>query len=316
MEERDVIINAFSCSAQAPCHKWSEEFFDNPPIVLNVPGSGGSSFRRKAIQWAKTGDVFSAALKELKPSLKNIKIRKRLLTTFSVGWTFADELLKFKKERNLLNSYLLLDGMHSSATKHWSEFAKRAVEGSAFMVMAHSSITPPFISARKSNSQIFDDALMMAESRGPAKLIPKYISSAQIESGSTKISLGKAGNLPAITKIFKKDPLIGHKTSGSLTRLHYDGNDRPDHVYVAWHVSKKLWKWLGEEINESPPKIPKPKEPGPDPIPFPAEFTGPSPESKKETPPIGEHKDTQNILQIIWAFILSILSGLLNKRSK
>ena len=235
---KDVIINAFSCSQQAPCNKWVSEFFTDAPLTINVPSV---AFRQKAIEWAKTGDLFKAAVKE--NFKEDIEIRRRGMTTFSLGWSFADELLKFPNEIDKLDAYLLLDGCHTKQLNNWFCFAKRAAEGKAFFVMAHSSIVPPYISSTESNSKIFDSIDGAAIS--PCIEVPDYILKATLPPDGIAISLAKSNGTPAVSKHWAQDPLIGFESAGNMTKLHYGGNDRPDHVYIAWYVSKRLWQWFG-----------------------------------------------------------------------
>lgn len=253
--KKNVILTIFAASSQAPCSKWAKEFFEDEPIVLVVPGGGGTAFRNHIIRWAKTGDLFRAALKELAPAFANVEIGKRGLVTFSAGWAGADELLKFEAERNRLDAYLLLDGCHTRGLDHWSKFATRAANMEAFMVMAHTDIRPPtLVSAKDSNSIIFDAACKANDLDTSKPIleteIPNYVSSPTLPSEGIKIYLGPAGSLPAVTKHWKKDSLINAQNRGDLTKLYYSGNDRPDHCYVAWYVSKRLWKWLGQVWND------------------------------------------------------------------
>lgn len=256
----NVILNVFSCSAQAPCSKWTEKYFPENTISLVVP----NPFSQKAIQWARTGDLFAAALKELRPDLKDIEIDKRILTTFSVGWVFAHELFNFPKELERLDAYLLLDGCHTTILNKWIEYAKKAVVGKSILLMTHSSITPPFISSTKSNTQIMDGAKKEVACKN--LIVPDFVLNLDLEKPIT-INLGSAGTkgtsqyLPAISKTWKKDPLLNVDIYGNLAKLHYSGNDRPDHVYIAWYTSEKMWKWLGSLLNpviikEEPVEIP------------------------------------------------------------
>lgn len=215
--------------------------FEDAPLTINVPSS---IFRQKAIEWAKTGDLFAAAVKE-NFKKREIEIKRRGLTTFSLGWSFADEMLKYPNEINKLNAYLLLDGCHTKQLDNWFAFAKRAAEGKAFFVMAHSSIVPPYISSTESNSKIFDSAKDAEFS--PCVEVPDYILKAKLPPDGIAISLAKSNGTPAVSKHWTQDPLIGFESAGNMTKLHYSGNDRPDHVYIAWYVSKRLWQWLGTE---------------------------------------------------------------------
>lgn len=285
--KRDVIITVYSCSKQAPCSKWAKEFFTEAPLLVNVPVG---QFRSKAIQWARTGDLFKAAVKDILK--QDIEIGKRGLVTFSLGWIFADELVKFKAERERLDAYILLDGCHTSVLDSWCQYADIPASGNAFMVMAHSSIKPPYISTTTTNSKIFQHA-----ESGSAENIetPDFITNATLPENGITIYLVKSGSLPAISRKWTKDPLISAKSAGNLVKLHYSGNDRPDHVYIAWYVSKRLWKWLGQEWSK---EVVQEFEPDTH------EIDIPDTNIKK----IEKPKQSENIFQIIWTFILMILS--------
>lgn len=263
MVTKDIIITIFANSSQAPCAQWAKEYFTNEPIVLTVPGAGGTDFRNKMIAWAKTGDAFAAALKSLRPDLKDVEIGRRGLVTFSVGWAGADELFKFPAEREKLDAYLLLDGCHNNVLDHWVAYATRAANMDAFMAMSHSSIKPPFVSSTITNSLIFrlathaNDAL--TDKPQVETAIPEYVLNVKIDE-PIKISLGASPGLPAISKTWTADALIAHENRGNLTRLGYSGSDRCDHVYIAWYVAKRLWQWLGEEwsaVQEETREVPE-----------------------------------------------------------
>ncbi len=317
MAKIDVVLNAFSCSAQAPCNKWKDEFFKNPLVVINVPGSGSISFRAKAIQWAKTGDLFKAAVAELAPVFKNYEINKRILTTFSVGWTFADELLKFEKELNRLDVYLLLDGCHTKILTNWIKFAKRAAIGEAYLFMAHSSIKPPFISSTDSNTQIYTAAASELNN-GFTINIPDYILHAELPEGGITISLAGAYDangkmtLAPVKKTWLADPLKTITNYGKMIKIWYDGNDRPDHVYIAWYVSKRLWRWLGEIMSEPVVEAPGPIcspviiQPQPElPDPLKPEIIAEPTDSKPVEPNV--KKETTSVFYKVLEILLGIL---------
>lgn len=247
--EKDVIITCFACSSQAPCKEYAKKYFADEPIVLNVTGSGGSSFRAKAIQWAKTGDAFQAALKE--NGYNDITIKRRGLVTFSVGWSFADELLKFPNEVEKLNAYILLDGCHTANLDNWIKFATKAANGDAWMTMAHSAIVPPnFPSTTTTNTTLFKSACANNDTNEEAPKmetnLPEYILQPQLPSEGITISLGSSPGMPASKKHWTQDPLISNLNRGYLTKLGYSGNGPTDHVYVAWHVAPRLWNLLGD----------------------------------------------------------------------
>ena len=301
MAKYDVIINAFSCSEQAPCGKWAKEFFTNPPLIINVPGTGSASFRAKAAQWAKTGDLFKAAVAERAPEMNGCEIGKRAMTTFSCGWNFADQVFMYDNEIEKLDAYLLLDGMHSTNQTNWIKFAKRAATGKAFFAMAHSSIVPPFISSTVSNNTIFAEA---GKTDGVCANmeIPDYILNAVLLAPITiSLAASKDANgkilLPAIKKTWTQDPLKTHESCGNMAILGYNGNDRPDHVYIAWYVSPRLWQWLGgvmSEVVRDEPKIEiKPMEPTPPSIPV-------------DVPPLSSSSSATSSISV-WDLISSVI---------
>ena len=308
--KKDVIINVFSCSEQAPCNKWASEFFTDPPLIINVAGSGSATWRAKVTQWAKTGDLFMAAVKETYPNLKDIEIGKRGLTTFSAGWNFADEFLKYDNEVNRLDAYILLDGCHTKILTNWIKFAKRAANKEALLLMAHSSIVPSFISSTDSNTQILDGTLTPNNINAfdYSINIPEYISKATLEQPIT-ISLAAAYQngklvLPKITKTWTTDPLLDVHVNGNVARLHYSGNDRPDHVYIAWYVSKRLWKWLGSiwsiKVEEKPLIPVTPDVIAPAPLPEPDIVVDSIPKTEKSA------LEQKNVFQMIVDLIQSM----------
>lgn len=256
--ERDVILTIFSTSSSAPAQQWVQEYFKDPaPIVLICPGGGGIEFRSHISRWAKTGDLFTAALKELNPTqAKDTTIRNRGLVSFSAGWGGADEFFNHENELNRLSAYLLLDGMHSENIDNWVKFATRAASLQALMVMAHTSIKPPFVSSTTTNTRIFQAAKANVEKDPTLPLtetsLPDYILHAQLPPEGIHISLPGAHDangketLKPVSKTWTKDPLMFSESIGDLYRLQYEGNDRPDHVFVAWHIQKRLYQFLAE----------------------------------------------------------------------
>lgn len=252
LPKKNLVLSVFSTSSLAPAQQWANSFFDDETVVLSVPGSSGSEFRQRVIRWCRTGDLFQAALKELAPRhVGKFEIKNRILVTFSVGWSAADEIFKFTSEVDKLNAYILLDGCHTQALDHWKNFALKAAVGDAVFIMAHSSIIPPFISAEKTNTILFkygQDILEYCSSHPKIKIsLPEYITNYKIEP-PIQISLGAAGNLPKISKMFHQDPLIKYDVVGGMIKLHYAGNDRPDHVYICNYVQKRMYKLLSQLI--------------------------------------------------------------------
>jgi hypothetical protein len=257
-QARDVILTAYACSAQAPCSQWAKEMFKDEPIVLAVPGSGGT-FIQKGQQWAASGDAFRAALHDLAPQHKDVPIRRRALVTFSAGWQLPHTMLVPEREQQLLDAFILEDGLHSTNMDHWVAYATRAARKDAWMVMAHSRIKPPFVSTTETNTALFKRACenndKEPEPSTKADTLPDYISNPEIPDGGIKVTVGASKDatgkvvMPAVTKVWDKDCLLGWDNRGDLYRLDYDGNDRPDHVYIAWWVAPRLWRMLADHWN-------------------------------------------------------------------
>ncbi len=250
MPARDVILTAYACSSQAPCSQWAREIFDEEPIVLAVPGSGGT-FMKKGRQWSATGDAFRAALRELAPQHKDVEIRRRAIVTFSAGWILAHNILLHPKEQLLLDALILEDGLHSEELDHWVNFAKRAAKSEAWMVMAHTQIVPAFVSSKVTNESVFSQAIAVGV--GPKrKELPRYLTDPELPLEGVWITVSSVKDatgrviMPAETKIWEKDCLVAWDNRGELYLLEYSGDDRPDHIYIAWQVAPRLWKMLAD----------------------------------------------------------------------
>ena len=98
-----------------------------------------------------------------------------------------------------------------------------------------------------------------------------------------------------------------------MSILGYWGNDRPDHIFLAWYVSKNVWNWLGDtwsKVEEKPieptpqPEIPEIILPSEKPVEPPVE-----PESKP-TEIISNTEQNQNIIQAIILFLLMLFKKL------
>ncbi len=246
-QEKDVIISVFASSPQASTSSWANKHFDDPPIVLNL--SAPSQFRNLIQTWSKTRDLFQAALRA--HGYQNVTVRRRGLVTFSAGWAAMDELLKIPSESDKLQALILLDGGHTDILEPWISWAQKAIELDKFCILAHSEIQPPFISSQEHNTKIFQNAAKSSEKNKSAPwvetILPEYLQPNQKLPQKITISLPGAPGLPAVSKSWDIDPLVEVENLGNLTRCHFAGNDRPDHVYIAWYGQERFWRYLGEE---------------------------------------------------------------------
>jgi hypothetical protein len=227
--------------------------FDEEPIVLHVPGAPGT-FVRKSRQWAASGDAFRAALKELAPQHKDVEIRRRGVVSFSAGWNFIHHLLLSENEQQLLDACILEDGLHSDDLDHWVIFAKRAARGQAWMIMAHSQNKTPHISPKITNEQVFTRAV--EESKPKRETLPPYVLDPKLPPEGIRIPVSAVKDatgrvvMPAETKIWDKDCLVKWDNRGDLYLLEYEGDGRPDRVYVMWQVAPRLWRMLGDHWSQ------------------------------------------------------------------
>lgn len=214
--------------------------FRDEPIVISTYGGAGD-FQKAMARWVATGDVFRAALTELAPAHKDEEIHRRGLISFSAGWYAGDALLKSPLERNELDAYIVLDGVHTALINHWALFGGRAALGDAFMVLAHSQIKPEYISAKTSNSTIYQKAIESVSVTSELTP-PDYVLNAELpEGGVTQQGANK--------KTYLKDTLVHWEQLCQLARLEYEGGTGADHLYIARNVGPRLTQWLADVWN-------------------------------------------------------------------
>ncbi len=253
-EIRDVILNSYACSPQAPCSIWVREYFQDEPLVLSVQGSS-ATLLRKGRQWASSGDAFKAALHELGPQFRDVEVRRRAIVVFASGWHLAHNILLEPKEQGTLDALVVEDGIHSMDLDHWIEFARRAALRESMFLMAHSRITPPFSSShatRKTNQEIFRRAVAGIpddDAQLPPRLLrPDFPQEGVSITVDTVRDNGRVV-MPAQTKLWERDCLASWEGRGSLFRAEYEGNDRPDQAYILQEVGPRLWRTLADRWN-------------------------------------------------------------------
>jgi hypothetical protein len=214
--------------------------FRDEPIVISLYGVAGD-FQKAMARWLKSGDVFQAALKELAPEFKDEEIHRRGLISFSAGWYAGDALLNNKVERERLDAYVVLDGVHTALLNHWAAYGARAAVGDAFMVLAHSQIKPEYISTKATNSTIYQKAVESVSVTSELTP-PDYVLNAELpEGGVTQQGANK--------KTYLKDTLVHWEQLCRLARLEYEGGTGADHLYVARNVGPRLTQWLADVWN-------------------------------------------------------------------
>lgn len=235
----------------APCSQWAKTLFKQEPIVISVPGVGGS-FARKGLQWAATGDTFRAAINELAPQYKNTPIRRKAIVAFSVGWQFPHQVLMQSHEMNTLDALFLQDGLTTPLFNHWVEYATRAIKNETLMVLAHNhNATFPSLSPKETNSTILQQAKLGCPLATQTSL-PDYLRDPQVPQEGLRVTVSPARNsegraiLPGLTKVWSEDCLSEWEAFGQLYRLEYTGIERQDSAYIARHVGPRLWRMLAD----------------------------------------------------------------------
>lgn len=234
----DVCLTAFACSGAAPCTSWAKQFV-NPPRVVWVPGANSSQFETTGRLWSQDLLGFCSN----RASIPKETINRIAVITFSAGWGFLYRLLYSPSAMLKVDTVILLDGMHTSHLDNAKYFANRCCEqgspdGDPMMIMAHSQITPAYVSSKDTNSAIFAHAL--SRHPGPSNNIaPDYITNAQLDK---PIRLGNQYG----KHTFDHDPLVVQENVGNLWRLEYEGSDAAIHIYIATQLQPRLWRWLAE----------------------------------------------------------------------
>jgi len=241
MAERDVIIAAFACGGKMNCKAESKKFKEIP-IIINVPGGSSSGFKKTAQAFRAKNSILNQFLLSRK-ELKNVKIRRVCLLSFSAGWAWSTEVLRAKKDLERIDTVIVMDGIHTPNLKAWNAFAGLASIGglnAPKLWMAHTQIKPPFISAKTTNSKIMG-TLYSENTTGMT--IPEYIWKAELEN--TPISVYSKIESPK-NKLYHKDPLLTFEHIGNAARFEYEGGRAQDHIFNAQYTQPRFWRWLRE----------------------------------------------------------------------
>ncbi|NJO18548.1 MAG: hypothetical protein HC877_23305 [Thioploca sp.] len=115
----DIILCAFNCGGSFNCSEEAEKF-SQPPKLVYIPGNGSNAFKQYAINNHKNDSVLDNILKD---------VGRVALITFSAGWGFTTEVLKSKKDRERIDTIILLDGLHQTTLDDWKAFVLLAGRG-------------------------------------------------------------------------------------------------------------------------------------------------------------------------------------------
>lgn len=237
---KNAILCAFNCSKTSPCTDWANRYFDEPPDVIAIEGGSSTSFKQ-------TGQKFCAD--------PHAYLRKKgadqtgliAVATFSAGWGFVDTLMRNQYTRELVDSVILLDGLHCAVgtLDPWIQYAKRAAMGGPSMpllAMLHSNIIPPYVSAKATNKAIYVGGITCCPSPAEAVDAPMLTKATLDEPVSITSAYG--------SHTWTADPLAEWEGAGNLYRFEYKGNDAPTHIYIAKMVQPRAWELLASRWNK------------------------------------------------------------------
>jgi len=247
-EKRDVIVAAFACGGKMNCKKEADAFAE-PPLVINVPGGSSSGFTQTAQSYRRKSSILENFLLAKMPA--KYEPRRICMITFSAGWAWSTQVLRTNKDPDRIDTVIVMDGIHTRSLKAWENFAIMAGRGgddAPKLWMAHTQIKPPFVSAKKTNTNIIDTARAAVGDDTPELAIPNYIWDAELKNAP--ISVYSKIERPT-TKLYHKDPLDTFEHVGNVARFEYEGGRAQDHIYNAQYTQPRFWQWLRELWSDS-----------------------------------------------------------------
>lgn len=148
----DVVIHFHG---HDPMRKEFVQVMDGAVLVGITLGIGSGAYHQTFGAPHAFKDLIESVENEVakERGLKSAKVRKVALTAWSAGYGAVTEILKQPLGKEIVDSVILLDGLHVSYNADGSlvraglepffEFAKKAKAGKKFMFVSHSSIIPP-----------------------------------------------------------------------------------------------------------------------------------------------------------------------------
>lgn len=242
MVEKDVIICSYNCGGDMNCNEEAAKFAD-PPHLIYATGGSSEGFKTFAYQNLSNGSVLDNLLAKNLPS--GIAPRRVMLASFSAGWGFSTIVMNQQKDRDRIDTALVMDGIHTSALDGWKSFAKLAGKGGINvpkLFMVHTEIDPrTFISTTKSNTQIIEHAkIMYPDPAGESVItVPDYVMFAKLDEPKKIYS-----QINKKWKTYEEDPLDNVEVVGNVARFGYKGTWPQDHIYNAWYAQKHFWHWI------------------------------------------------------------------------
>jgi hypothetical protein len=204
--------------------------FAEPPTISMVQGATSTAFRSQGRAFVSNPEKWLVK-RGLDTSVK------LAIATFSAGWGFAHEVLSNPDSAKLIDSVLLIDGLHcpKEQLQPWVEYGKRCVEEDGpMLVMAHSMIDPPYMSARDSNTHIFDRT-----TNAPFSIWLDDFEDLELDKPVTIRANGQA-------RTWTRLPLKNSLNEGGLYRLSFHGADAPTHIFMARYVQPIAWRLLAK----------------------------------------------------------------------
>lgn len=245
----DTILTVFSSPAAPVVQQWLQRFH-NPPRVVDVPGGNSNQF---SAQGRIAAQDFPAYVHARNPQ-HNGRIA---VVTFSAGWAFAHALSQSPAAMGLVDTIVLLDGLHSTlALEGLAAYAERCSYGTPadpLLLMIHSQIVPPFVSAKHTNCKLMEAAKEGPNCHTPPlelQALPRYFT----HPGECDLPAPGPDNVLHLGNQFGRamyaaDPLADYDNAGNVWRIEYRGTNAAIHIYIANYVQPRAWAMLAERWN-------------------------------------------------------------------
>lgn len=249
----NTILTAFSNPGSTIVAQWLQRFI-NPPTVVDIPGSNSTQFTQ---QGTIAQDDLSRYVHNRNPK-HNGRIA---VVTFSAGWGFLHALSQSPAAMGLIDTVILLDGLHTRARLEGLEaYVARASYGAPMdpmVLLLHSQIIPPFISSKATNELLMRSAKEHPRALQPPlelRPLPGHFTNPQLYNLPTPSPLNvvRLGNQYGHA-LYSADPIVDYDNAGNAWRVEYHGDNAAIHIYIAQYVQPRAWATLAERWNGLPP---------------------------------------------------------------
>ena len=261
-QQRDVIVSAYATPPRDDIRAMAHDLslFESQPYILDVPyhqwmkpedrGMAAGPFSRAADAFRRpSGSILEGLFERYLP---NIEPRSVALVTFSGGNSFLNKVIKSEKDRDWIDSIIVLDGLAFNKDwqgnpipqeyNPWLQFARAAADDRRLMVLAHTHIAP--LSTRVTSTQVAAEFMLRRlEELAPAPRVPSTaLDWDLLDAGPPPPAVTITGGNPRQTRTYDGPPLAALDEIGNFWSLDYGGTGPTDHIYVAWYAQRDVWR--------------------------------------------------------------------------